>query len=373
MLGSKKLKHITTFLLIISITLVLQRVTYVVGQGEPLPEIHEKLLDISLEERAVLEKLFALTQDIEEMEGEEISITQEIERITLEANKLEEMIMDEELNFERKREDLRVVLKSYQRRGPGTYLEIILNSSSLSEFLRRLNTLRDLTRNTGGILDDLDESKTIMESQRDKLTINLALLEEKQQDLREALRLKSLLKEELEEQLIALEDERELYQDYLDSIMLMWEQLKPIFMEVTGEFSRMIEGGNLPPEALETTILFLRIRGTINEEAFNSIITDNQKLPELRFSFKPGELEISLPSHKLALRGNFIILNGHLLRFQVNKGSFYGLPLDSSSIDELFKGGYLEINLKPLLDKNRISTIEVMDGYIEMIIIPSLF
>ncbi|KAB3526354.1 coiled-coil domain-containing protein [Alkaliphilus serpentinus] len=368
-----KRRYSVIFLLLGMIAFFGQQTNFATGQMEPHTEIHERLKEISEEERRVLESLFTLTQDIEAMEMEEEEITQEIDEINKEMRELEELLSRQEVTYSKKRKDLELVLQSYQRRGPGTYLEILLNSQSLGDFLRRLNTLRDLTKNTGDLLEEMEESKAQIQADKLKLDSMGDFLLEKQQDLRETLISKNILKEELNQRLAALEDEREVYQRNLENVTLLWNQLKPLFIQVTGEFTTMIEEGNLPPEALETTFQFPRIKGTINEDAFNHLIEDNAKLPELEFSFNVGAIEMSLPSHRLLLQGSFQIVDGNILRYVVKEGAFYGLPLEDASLEELFKEGYLEINLKPLLGKNRITSIEMKDGYIEMLVVPVFF
>ncbi|TAH59814.1 MAG: hypothetical protein EWM52_10270 [Methanosarcina mazei] len=82
------------------------------------------------------------------MEKAEKELVLETEAIRKEIEDLEKAIAQEELVYEKKKESLKQVLKSYQRMGPGSFLEIILDSDSLSTFLQRMNILRDLARNT---------------------------------------------------------------------------------------------------------------------------------------------------------------------------------------------------------------------------------
>jgi hypothetical protein len=60
-------------------------------------------------------------------------------------------------------------------------------------------------------------------------------------------------------------------------------------------------------------------------------------------------------------------LEGHILKFQAQEGSFFGMPLAPGSIGELFQEGDLVLNLEPLLAGNVIHSLEIKEGYLELI------
>ncbi|SDK67374.1 coiled-coil domain-containing protein [Natronincola ferrireducens] len=344
-----------------------------VSQTDLFLEIQQKLDGISEEEKEILQNLFSLVQEIKEVEREETEIIEDIEVINQEITILESTIAVEEIAYEKKREDLKQVLKSYQRRGPGSYLEIILDSDNLTTFLRRLNILRDITRNTGELLGSLEESNENLIMERMKLTEKLVMMEEKQEKLRTSLAKKLQVKEDMEKYLIALEEEQEYYFQHLMNIQQVWEEIKPLFSEAAREFSRIIQEDNLPADALKTTFSFLRIKGILDEKTLNDIVIGQPRLPKMIFSLHPEKIEIALPEKNLIVAGTFIIEGGHTLKFQAEEGSFYGMPLEAGTIEELFREGHLALNLRPLIGDNILRSVEIMEGHLELIIIPVLF
>ena len=339
----------------------------------PISELQGKLEAITDEQQDVLKNLFTLVQEIEEMEREEKSIVLEMDMINKDISSIEAEIADELENYNQKRDVLKQVLQSYQRRGAGTFLEIILESDNISSFLRRLNTLRDLTRNTGQLLESLKESKERLSVEKERLAEKLVLLKDKQEQLKVSIRAKSQLKEEKENYLASLEEERQYYQDQLHNLQVVWDDLKRLFPDMTREFSLMIAEGNLPPDAIEITFSFISIKGTLKDKALNAIIKENSRLTKMVFTFHPSETEINIPEKHLILSGNFEISEGNTLIFVGTKGSFYGLPLEAESINELFREGTLVFDLKPILGPNTIDSIEIMDGYLELTILPLLY
>ncbi len=357
-------------LVIIFTMLFSASVDIVAGQTGTLTDIEEKLAGLSDEERAVLQHLFALSQEIAEMEKEVRRLGLDAEIVMDEIRELEKIIAAEQISYETKRDVFKQVLRSYQRMGPSSYLEIILDSGSLSVFLRRLNTLRDLTRNTGELLHSLQKSSEKLITEKNKLDETLLLLAEKQ-ELLSATLIKTLrLKEENEGYLASLAEEREYYHGQLTVMQQAWEELKNFFPHVTREFSRIIEEEALPQKALKTTITLSGIKASIDEQALNEIISGHG-LTEMVLRFYPGMVEIAVPDKSLAMEGIFI-LEGETLKFQAQEGCFYGIALQTESLEELFAEGDLLLNLKTLVGSNILRSIEIQAGRLELLIIPVL-
>ena len=372
---SKSLKIIlfVSFSLVIIYTAVISGTSMVVAQEEPPVGIQEKLAEISDEEKNILQNLFTMVQELEVMESEEKNLTQEIDVIKQDIKDFELAIASEEINYSKKQEGLKMVLKSYQRMGPGSYIEIILNSDSLSTLLRRINTLRDLTRNTGVLLEQLEISKEKLSIDKSKLAEKLVLLEERQKQSREALSAKVKLKEEKEAYLASLKEEKNYYQNYIANLQQKLDELKPLLSQTAKEFSSIIADGNISEDTLKITVSLFSIKGTIEEKAFNDIISKRASLSELKFAFHTDKAVISIPEKRLELSGVFVIKEDNILSFQPEEGSFYGMPLELRYIEELLNNSGLALNLKPLLDKNILKSIKLQEGYIELFVKPNLF
>jgi len=84
-------------------------------------------------------------------------------------------------------------------------------------------------------------------------------------------------------------------------------------------------------------------------------------------------MTMNMANENLILSGNFIVLEGNIIKFQVEKGSFYSIPLELASIEELFQEGYLILNLKPYLGKSTLKSVKIEEGFMELTIIPNFF
>lgn len=351
-------------LLIISLPL-----SIVVGQGGPFSEIKERMASISESEHENLQNLFVLSQQIAEIGKEEKKVTQDIKTKKTEIEGLKVTIASEEMAYTKKMEDLKQVFKSYQRMGPGTYIEIILNSDNLAMLLRRVNTLRDLTRNTQNLMELLEESKAKQLMEKENLVQKISSLEDKQKLLQESLIKKKQLIQDQEKYLSSLKEKREAYQENLSKLQLNWDELKTSVPVIIKELARIIDEGYIPPEKLNISFNFTSIRGTIDEKTLNDFISEYPLLPKIVLKFYPNNVQISMPEENLVLSGNFVIQEAQALKFQVKEGSFYGMPLDAGAIEDLFIKGDLVFKLKlPMSTNYRLNSIKTRDGSLELII-----
>lgn len=355
-------------LVIIVITIIFTSSTILGDNEEFTSEIQEKLADISKEEMEILEYLFIQVQEIDEMERENIRLNHEIEIMGIDIETLEDRIIIEESNYKQNLMALESILKSYQRMGAASYLEIILDSDSLTSLIRRINILRDLTKNTGELLLTIEKTKENLIAEKTNLDNKIKSLEDKRLVLRESLIKKQKLVAEKEEYLASLGTERDKYMERLDYVEMMMVDLKQILTDFTREFTKIIRDGNLPTDAVEESLTLRGIKGRISEKVFNDIIGSYKELPKMEIRFYPGKIEMSAPEKQLILIGEFVIIDDQTLKFEAEKGSFYGMSLEKSTIDELFSEGDFVLELEPLLGKNILRSVEIKDKIIEILV-----
>lgn len=368
------LKRICLFLSIILIATTIS--PYIIKAEEEeksIETIEEKLLSITDEEKEILEYLFLQVQEIEELEREETRINLEIEKMKEEIENLEDIITSEELSYDNYKQSLKEVLKTYQRMGPGSYVEIILSSNSLGDLFKRINTLRDLTKGTGQLLETLDTSLLKLDIEKHNLAEKLQLIEDKKIVLRDAIDKKALVIKAKEEYLVSLWDDREYFLERLDIMNSFMNELKTLISELSVEFSKLIENANFPEDAIKLEFTLAGMKGSINENVLNEIISEHKGLPEMYFKFKPGEIQLEIPEKKVYFSGNFVVLDSKFLRYVITEGSIYDMKLEKSSIDDLFSEGDFILNLEPIIDKNTIKSIESRNGYIDLMVGIKLF
>jgi len=337
---------------------------------KPIEEVRNKLKGISEEERSKLENLFKLTQEIEDIEKEEADAAGQTETLQKEMKSLENKIEKQQKEYDDKLKILEMVLVSYQRSGPASYVETLLKAANLTSFIRNINIIKDFSRNVEELLNSVDEEKKQLSEEKNKLTEKIALLDDKKKVLQDSLDKKRKLKEEQEAYLDSFKEEKVHYETQLKNLEQMWKEIKILFSDIVKDFRRIVQEGYFPQSKLNLSFKLPVIKGALYEETFNDVIKNHSSLPNMVFHFYEYKVVIEIPDKHLVLEGKFVIEGKTAFKLKVDKGSFYGIPLETSSIEELFKNGDLLIDIKDLAGDKLIfdisvQSIKMKEGYLE--------
>lgn len=372
--GRKMNKKIIVLFLIISMVFTsIFPSMKVLGEKETSMEIQDKLKTVPQEEKEILETLFSQMQEIEELERENKQLNRDIRGIKGDTRNLEKRIFNAEEGYEKNLVALEAILKSYQKMGAASYLEIVLESESLQDFLRRANLLRDISRNSKDLLQSIENNRANLEEEKRELSEKLVELEEKQNYLKETIEEKQKLAREQEEYLADLSEDRYVFEERLGYLSLIMEELKEIIGEFTSEFKNVVKTGRFPKDTVKESITLRGIKGTIDEKTFNEVIKEQENLPPMEFKFNTGNLEMIVPGKDLYISGNFNIVDDRVLSFQPTEGSFLDMPLQRGTIEELFERGDFVLDLEPLIGKSLVKSVEIKKGYLELIVSVKIF
>lgn len=365
---AKLKKFMTVLILISSFTFLF--IAAVSGQTDLVTSTQQNLEDISNEEKAVLEELFFLSQEIDEMNRRAEELSKESEAIAVEIAVMEADISKRQENYDIQLEILEKVMVSYQKNGMTSYLETLLSAQNLTDFIKRLNVIQELSRNTGEMLNSMEEEKAVLIAEREKLISNKALLEKNRAELSEAITQKMKLKQDQEDYLNSLSEEKEYYRDQLNKLDQSWSEVKELFSNIATEFSRVFNESDLTVDDFNLELEFLSVKGSITDHRMNEIIEKDKKLPKMIFDINTEVIQIEIPEKHLSLSGSIVIESGSAIRFNVTDGTFYDMKLEKPSIEELFRDGYLVIDFKELIGDITLKSVELKDGFIEFKVSP---
>lgn len=361
-----------TFLIIISIFFVSYCVlsNIIDASGESMKQVEDNLEGITTKEKAVLEDLFFLTQEIEAMEREEIETTEEIHILQNDMKILELKIKKLEEDYNSKLYIMKEVLVNYQKMGPVSYLKTLLSAKNFTAFLRSINIIRNLTANVDKLLDSIEDGKRKLSEEKAALAENVTKLEVTKEELENTLLKKKKLKEEQENYLNSLEEDKVYYEEQLGNLERNWETSKVLYSKIMEEFKTIISQGCFETEDLNLNMSFTKISGSIYEETFNQKLKDNTTLSKMVFDFKDDMVELSIPENHLILKGSFVIERESIIKYQVVSGSFYDMPLEKESIEELFHDGPIQIDFLEaagdmVLFDVKLQSVNVEDGCLE--------
>ena len=351
MQGKYILKLIPAVGLILSLILT-NPVNTVVGEVDVFSDVKTKIGGITEAEKATLQKLFTQSQLIAETEKKAEQTSRDIKKTSEQIESLKNKIEADGTKYENERESLKQVLES----------------DSLKDLLMRINTLRDLTNNTGKLMDRIEEDRKLQTQEKTRLSDELESVQEKQRSLTKTLSEEKRLKEELEKYLESLSTERSKYEDYLGNLQQAWDGIAPLIVATAGEITDYSKKVSIPPDAFKITFGFFTARITIDEKTINDLLAGDPKLEKIDFSFSPDKVTVEFPDRNLAITGKFVIADGHILRFEADGGSFYGMTLDKDSISDMLKDVVLEFDLESQLGGSKLKSVDIMDGYLNVTI-----
>ena len=365
-------KSIIPICIVIICTLLTGCITF--GNQVPKDENADSVLSaISENEKKVIQELFVLSSEIELLNTELEKIGVEIEKIKSDVQKSEGELEKAEVKYATLKENLKEVLKIEQRSGVASSLDIILSAQNIKDLVNRINLLRDLSKNVDSLIEDTEVAKNKLTKKRNQLHDLLNDKEEQEALLVETMANKTVAKQRLEDYLSGLASEKAHYEAYLKSIETQWNDLKPLFKETMDTFTQIIETGDVPADTAELSISLVNPKGIIRENKFNQIMGLRDDLPELTFDFKKEGVSLFFPSHEVVLNGYFELIDNQTIEFIVTGGEFYGLPMSSSAIKDLFSEGSIVFKLKSLIGKNKIKKIMMFEDRIELLVSLSFF
>lgn len=342
------------------------------GLADPFLPVEEELSWLSLKEDETFQELVALGITLENLEREAETLLNDMGQLRDEVDKLEKEIGLQEQRNQKTVQALAQVLKTYQRMGAASYVEIMLDAGDLRDFFRRINLIKELAKNTHQLLQSIEESQAELNQEKEIHLAKLAELTVKQEQVAQIRAQRMAVREQLAAYLSSLEKEKEYYQAQLVQMQQTWEHLKPFFAKTIQELAERIDWDKIPQDGVKTRISLRGIHGSLEEEAFNSIINEYPELAGVVFRFSPGQASLVLPESRLVLEGTFVIVDQSAIMFQVTKGTFYGFPLDQDTIDDLLDNHQLIIDFKPLIGNNILRSIEILDKKVELLITPAL-
>lgn len=328
---------------------------------------------LNAEELTLLSELFKTTTNIDQLDAEMAVIQNEIEVLGQQIEGKQLQINEREKAYESVKGTLGEILKSQQRAGAASNLEIILNATSLKDLLRRLNLLRELSRKTDTLMQETQAARLRLEEEKAALVVLFEAQKAKEAELAVTLRSLAEAQTVLESQLQALATDRAFYEANLKKLDQSWSSFKPVFIEAVTALSKILESGDVPAGTIELEFSPNGVKGRITEDKFNAAISQRQGLPDLRFDFTPKGVIMTFVKEKAELQGSFEIVEARQLAFKVESGTFQGVAMSKAALEDLVSRGTLTFDLAGSLGKSTLRQITHEDGAIALTIDIKLF
>ncbi|NLW21700.1 MAG: peptidoglycan DD-metalloendopeptidase family protein [Tissierellia bacterium] len=172
-----------------------------------IEDIKSRTKDISAQIQELDKQMDIAAKELEKVE-------KDIDKLSEEISKTEEELKEAERNIEDKQDLFNCRLRVMYKKGSIGYLEVLLASADLGDFLARRNMLQSIVNHDVELLKYMKEQRDIIENkkvelqaQRASLETTKSKLEDKKKDLAMATRSKERLMKELERDLKLAEEE----------------------------------------------------------------------------------------------------------------------------------------------------------------------
>lgn len=338
------------------------------GQIDLSSDLDDTFLEISNEEKAILDELFILSQEIDEINESARIILEELDKVQGEISKLEASIKSRQENYDSQLKILEAVLVAYQKNGPATFLEILLSADSLRDFIKRLNLVKDLSKNTEKLLSTLEEEKGLLALEQEALKAIGASLEEKDNELQAVLSEKLQRKQNQEAILTSLSEKKDQFEEQLRILEQSWSPVRLLLADISTELTRIIYESDLSVKDFNLSFGLLSVKGSISDNIINETVKNDPETPELIFTFTPEGIQLYIPEYELLLNGSVSIddKSGCAFRYIAEEGTFHGFPLEKYAIQDLFRDGYILIDFSKIVGDNiTIKSVKLKDSIIE--------
>jgi len=324
-------------------------------------------------EADILQRLHALQVEIGADVLEVQSLTAESDALKDEVETLAKRMDEETARLEANKLQVRKILVRYEMAGPGSQVEVLLASVTLSEFLQRLSILREMNRQTGVFLARLAENRRVLEEQRSSRAAVLMEMESKRVLLEQTLAGKKQRESELEASLASLAEDRTAYEARLDQLNLAWADAQNLFPKLSKGFSAIVTEGAFPQDALEMGFSLSGVIAGLQQGTFQKILSGDRRMLGVVFRFHKDRVTMEMPDLALVLDGTFEVEEGKTLVYRVESGTQQDIALELVQLAALSAGGDLRFELEPLLQGGAIRKIKLQEGELLLDIAISLF
>ncbi len=128
-------------------------------------------------EAALKEEMKLLENEIQELRWEQERLTEEIRLLVADISEAEAELEDAEELLKYQESLLKLRLRAIQQHGVVSYVEVLFESNSFSDFLTRLHSLSIIASNDLRLIEEFQQERDIIQAWKDELEVDKANLE----------------------------------------------------------------------------------------------------------------------------------------------------------------------------------------------------
>jgi len=227
------LKNSKIFTISLSLVLILTFAFSVPAFADEESELRSDLADVKKEQKEVSSDLAAVASKIKDLQSTYDDISYQVSLAEKSIVKTEKEIQETKLNLQEREENLNARLINMYKNGSIGFVDVLLGSASISEFVSNLEMVQRIYENDVNVLETLQKEQAKLEKKKSDLEEKKADLSVKQADLKKR-------KAELDEQ-------KQILNDKEDELKKEADQLTNEIVLLMSKNSKYIGGAMLWP------------------------------------------------------------------------------------------------------------------------------
>ena len=149
-----------------------------------IKQTEEKIDEIKEEKSATMQEVEKLNNEISQKEEEITQINEELKKLNNEISELEEKIKEQEQKYNEQYEAFSSRMVAQYKMGSVSYLDVLLNSKSLSDFISRYYIIERIADYDTKLLEQIEKQKKEIENSKREVEKKKASVSEKQAKLK---------------------------------------------------------------------------------------------------------------------------------------------------------------------------------------------
>ncbi len=220
-------KIISTILIIILITCIGSNVLAETAQDiqNKIDEAQEQQQQIKEERSDTMKEIEKLSENITESENQLAELTQELNKLETEIKETEEQLNEAQEDFDEQEALLKTRLIAQYKAGKTSYLDVLLNSTSITDFISRYHYVSIVAQKDSELLDEIQKEKERIEKAKEQL-------ENQKNEYK-------IKKANAEKQNVILKNNKELKESYIDKLNDDEKELQRQIDEYTSELNKI--------------------------------------------------------------------------------------------------------------------------------------
>lgn len=210
-----------------------------------IDEAEDRIDDIEGEVDGVLDEISKINAEIAEKQDAISNLNHELKTLNSEISTLEAKLKEEQVKYDGQYESLKARMVAQYKMGKVSYLDVLLNSKSLSDFISRYYVIEKVAEYDAKLLDQIEKQKATIENSKKSVESKKNEVSEKQSKLKIEEIALSNRRTNKNKMVSQLNEEQKKLQDEIDANNKALEQKENELRELARQESMSTSGGHV--------------------------------------------------------------------------------------------------------------------------------